>query len=93
METALEAGADDVVASDGIFEVTCAPTAFASLRERLEAAGLAFEQAQIAWLPTVEVACDAEIGAKVVRLIETLEDHDDIQKVWTNADLPDEIMA
>ncbi len=41
----------------------------------------------------MEVACDAEIGAKVVRLIEALEDHDDIQKVWTNADLPDEVMA
>lgn len=93
VEVALDAGADDVVAADGIYEVTCPPTAFASLREQLEAAGLSFEQAEIAWLPTVEVACDAETGAKVVRLIEALEDHDDIQKVWTNADLPDEVVA
>ncbi|MGA1056515.1 MAG: YebC/PmpR family DNA-binding transcriptional regulator [Phycisphaerales bacterium] len=93
MEIALDAGADDVVASDGIFEVTCAPTAFASLRERLEGAGLAFEHAEICWRPTVEVACDPELGAKVVRLIDALEDHDDIQKVWTNADLPEESVS
>ncbi len=93
METALESGADDVIASEGIFEVTCPPTEFASLRERLEAAGIAFEQAEVCWLPTVEVACDAELGAKVMKLIDALEDHDDIQKVWTNADLPDEVMG
>jgi YebC/PmpR family DNA-binding regulatory protein len=90
MEVALDAGAEDVAASDGIFEVTCAPPDFLSVRERLEAAGVPFEQAEICWLPTVQVACDAATGAKVVRLIDALEDHDDIQKVWTNADLPAE---
>ncbi|MDA0974780.1 MAG: YebC/PmpR family DNA-binding transcriptional regulator [Planctomycetota bacterium] len=92
MELALEAGADDVVEQEGIYEVSCAPTAFLAGREALEQAGLAFEQAEVVWSPTVEVSCDEETGRKVLRLVEALEDHDDIQKVWTNADLPDAVL-
>jgi YebC/PmpR family DNA-binding regulatory protein len=93
MELALEAGAEDVVASEGILEVTCEPSQFLTVREALESAGVPLEQAEICWLPTVQVACDAAAAAKVVRLIEALEDHDDIQKVWTNADLPAEVAS
>jgi len=92
MEVALDAGAEDVVAAEGILEVTCAPAQFLAVRERLEAAGIPLEQAEVSWVPLVRVSCGAEDGAKVLRLIEALEDHDDIQKVWTNADLPAEIL-
>jgi len=92
MELALDAGAEDFRAEEGLFEITCAPTEFLRVRERLEAAGVPFEQAEIVWLPASRVPCDVETAGRIVRLVDALEDHDDVQKVWTNAELPEEAM-
>ncbi|MFK7960507.1 MAG: YebC/PmpR family DNA-binding transcriptional regulator [Phycisphaerales bacterium] len=93
MDVALEHGADDVVTSEGGFEVTCEPSDFAGLREALDAAEIALASAEITMIPQTTIACDASTAAKVMRLVEALDDHDDVQKVHHNADIPDEVLA
>ena len=93
MEIALEAGAEDVAESGGAWEITCEPADFLSLREALESAGIAVDSAEITMIPANTVECDAKTAQKIMRLVDTLEDHDDVQKVYTNADIADEVMA
>lgn len=93
MEAALEAGADDVVESGGAWEVTCAPRDFHAVRDALKAAGLEPDSAEVTMLPQTTVVCDAATGAKVLRLIDAIEDHDDVQKVYHNAEIPEEAMV
>lgn len=93
MEIAVEAGADDVVLSEGAWEVTCAPTDFLPVKTALEGADVEFESAEITMIPATMVDCDAKTGAKILRLVDAIEEHDDVQKVYTNADIPEEAMA
>jgi YebC/PmpR family DNA-binding regulatory protein len=92
MELALEAGADDVTAADGAWEVICLPADLHKVRDAIVAAGIEPDSAEITMLPQTTVTCDAEAAAKVMRLIDALEDHDDAQKVYHNAEIPDEVM-
>ncbi len=92
MELALEAGADDVAAADGAWEVTCSPAELHKVRDAIVAGGVEPDSAEITMLPKTTVACDAESAAKVMRLIDELEDHDDAQKVYHNAEIPEEVM-
>ncbi len=89
MELALESGADDVVTHDGGFEVLAPAAALGSVRDALQAAGLEVDAAEIAWVPQTSVVIDAEQAEAVQRLVDALDDHDDIQKVWHNAELPE----
>jgi YebC/PmpR family DNA-binding regulatory protein len=91
MEIALEAGADDVAQADGAWEITCEPADLLSLKEAIERAGIEPDSAELTMIPGTTVACDASCAAKVMRLVEELEDHDDVQKVHHNAALPEEI--
>jgi YebC/PmpR family DNA-binding regulatory protein len=93
MEIALEAGADDVAGSGGAWEVLTAPTDFIAVREAIEAAGITPESAGITMIPATTVVCDEKMAERILRLVDSLEDHDDVQKVHTNADIPDEVMA
>jgi YebC/PmpR family DNA-binding regulatory protein len=93
MEAALEAGADDVAEADGAWEVTCAPTDLHALTKAITAAGIEPDSAQITMLPNTTIACDNNTAEKVMRLIDAIEDHDDVQKVYHNAEIPDEVMA
>ena len=93
MELALEAGADDVELTDGIWEVTCQPALFISVKEALEAASLVFESASVTMIPTTTVSCDKSTAERIIRLIDAFEDHDDVQKVYSNAEFPDEMNA
>ena len=93
MEIALEAGAEDITEDGGAFEVTCEPTDFISVREAIEAAGIEADSAELTMIPSTTVDCDATAAAKVMRLVDALEDNDDVQKVYTNADIPEEVMA
>ncbi len=93
MEVALEAGADDIVEADGFFEVTCDPADYAAVRDALEAANIEPESSSITFVPQTTVACDAATAEKVLRLIEALEDNDDVQKVYHNAEIPDEVLS
>lgn len=86
MEVALDGGAQDIRDLGGAFEVLTAPTDLAKVKEALEAASITPESAEIAWIPGVMVQVDAAAGAQVQRLIDALEEHDDVQKVFTNAE-------
>ena len=91
MMTALDAGAEDFNAEEDAFEVTTAPEDFSAVREALEAAGYEFISAEVDMVPqnTISVT-DPEDVAKVTRLIDNLEDNDDVQNVYHNGDLPEE---
>jgi len=86
-EVAVEAGAEDLSDDGDRWEVTCAP-------HDLAAAGMAPESAELAMVPstTVPVTEEGEVR-KVLRLLEALDDHDDVQNVWSNFDTPDEVLA
>lgn len=91
MEAALEAGADDVqAADDGSIEVLTSPDSYDDVVARMQAAGLAPAEAQITMRARTEVELDLETGRKVLDFLDVLEDLDDTQAVYSNADIPDE---
>ncbi|MET0209278.1 MAG: YebC/PmpR family DNA-binding transcriptional regulator [Burkholderiaceae bacterium] len=86
MDAALEAGADDVIADDeGGFEVLCDPNAFASVKEALEAAGFKADSAEVIMKPDTETEFTGEDAIKMQKLLDALENLDDVQEVYTNA--------
>ncbi|MDG5899536.1 YebC/PmpR family DNA-binding transcriptional regulator [Shewanella xiamenensis] len=93
MDAALEAGAEDVVSyDDGAIDVFTEPTAFYGVKDALDAAGFVSENAEIAMIAATKAELDAETAEKFMRLIDTLEEHDDVQEVYHNAEISDEIM-
>jgi YebC/PmpR family DNA-binding regulatory protein len=93
LEIALEAGADDVKRVDDKFEVTCDPSVFAQVGTTLESKGIKTEVSEITRIPQSTVDLDAETGRKVLKLMEKLDDHDDVQSVSSNFNIPEEAMA
>ncbi|GHC88899.1 putative transcriptional regulatory protein [Nocardiopsis terrae] len=89
----LEAGAEDVEDLGEVFEIVCEATDLVEVRTALQAAGIEYDSADSSFLPTMEVPVDAEAAKKVMRVVDVLEDSDDVQNVYTNADIPDEVMA
>ncbi len=94
MEHALELGADDVITNDdGSVDVLTAPEQFMSVKEGLQKAGFQPESAEITMLASTQIAVtDAETAEKVVNLIDMLEDLDDVQAVYANADISQELL-
>ena len=93
MELALDAGADDVEETDDGFEVTCQPDAYESLSNALQKAGIEPEESQLSLMPKDRALVqDVDTAEKVLKLMEMLDDHDDVQKVSSNFDMPDEVM-
>ena len=92
MELALESGADDVVESGGAWEITCEPVDFLAVKDAIVAGGVEPDSAEVTMIASTSVACDTATAGKVLRLIDAVEEHDDVQKVYTNADIPDEVM-
>ena len=89
MEDCMEAGADDFTVEDDVVEIMTDPTALLSVRDALEAKGYTFESAEVEYLPTTTTdVTDEEQLAKMERLLEMLEDNDDVQNVWHNGNLP-----
>ena len=94
VEAALEAGADDVVSNeDGSIDVITAPESFTDVKEAMIAAGHAPAMADIIMKPATSVDLELEDAEKVMRLVDTLEDLDDVQNVYSNADFSDEVMS
>lgn len=93
METALEAGADDVVDDGEYFAVTGPPDSFAALGEALEKAGIVSETADVTFIPKSRVMLSAEDARRMIAIIDLLEDHDDVQAAITNGDIPEEVLA
>jgi YebC/PmpR family DNA-binding regulatory protein len=91
MEAALEAGADDVVMEDdGSIEVVTSPEAYDDVKRAMNEAGLKPENSEITQRASLQVELDVESGEKVLRFLDALEDLDDTQDVFSNADIPDE---
>jgi YebC/PmpR family DNA-binding regulatory protein len=94
MEVALDAGADDVVSyDDGSIDVLTDPDQFEAVRDAMQAAGLSTEQAEVTMRAANTTALELEDAEKMVRLLETLEELDDVQNVYSNADISEEILA
>lgn len=93
LEAVLEAGAEDISNEGDVFEITTDPKDFAAVRDALDAAGIKVESSQITRIPgsTAKIEDEGE-AQKVLSLMEILEDHDDIQNVSANFDIPDEIL-
>jgi YebC/PmpR family DNA-binding regulatory protein len=90
---AADAGADDVEADGDVFQVTSATESLAAVREAIEAAGFTVESAELSMVPKTTVAVADESAAKsVMRLIDTLEDNDDVQDVYANFDIPEQVL-
>jgi len=93
MDKALEAGAQDVVEEDNIYQVETTPDDFEGVREALEADGIKFIEASVTMVPQNVVEITEESSARqILRLLESLEEHDDVQNVFSNFDISDEIM-
>ncbi len=90
MEAALEAGAEDVREDGNNFEVITAPEDLEAVREAMEDADIAFADAEITMLPQTTANLQGKEAEQMVRLMEALDDCDDVQKVYTNADIPEE---
>ncbi len=91
MEAAIDAGAEDVVTDDdGSVEVITQPDDFANVKAALDAAGLEAVQAEVTMKPANEIGLDVETGQKVLKFLDMLEDLDDTQDVYSNADIPAE---
>jgi len=94
MEAALESGADDVVTNeDGSVDVLTAPDDFVDVKDKLVKAGLEPEGADVTLRPSNWVRLNAEHAASIIELTRMLEDLDDVQKVYSNADIPDDVLA
>lgn len=93
MLAALEGGADDVQPSGDQWEVLTNPSDLAAVRTALEEAGVEIESADVTQMPSVGVPVDASSAAQVLKLVDALDDLDDVQAVYANFDISDEIMA
>ncbi len=93
-EVALEAGADDVVShDDGSLEVLTSPEAFGAVKDALDAAGFVAESAEVTFLAATKAEiADKDIAEKVMKLVDMLEDLDDVQNVYTNADISADVL-
>ena len=90
MEEALEAGAEDIQADGGILTVTTDPNDFASVLEVLQEKGFESVSAEVSMVPATYMSLEAETVRKVLKMVERLEEDDDVQNVYTNLDIPDD---
>jgi transcriptional/translational regulatory protein YebC/TACO1 len=92
LEATLDAGADDVNDLGESFEVVSEPTDLVAVRSALQAAGIDYDSAEASFVPDMQVELDESAAAKMFRLVEALEDLDDVQNVFANYDVSDEVM-
>ena len=89
----LDAGAEEVNDLGDSFEIISEPTDLVAVRTALQEAGIDYDSAEAGFLPSVTVPLDADGARKIMKLVDALEDSDDVQDVYTNADIPDEVLA
>jgi YebC/PmpR family DNA-binding regulatory protein len=92
MGIVLDAGADDMKQAGDTFEITCDPPVFGQVKEALEKNGLTPTMAEISQVPKTAREVDAEAGAKVLRLMDAIDDHDDVQNVYSDMNVTDAIL-
>ncbi len=89
-EYAIDAGADDVVTTDDVFEIYTAPEAFSDVRKYLEEKGLSFLQAELSMIPQNKITLEGEKLELFQKMLEKLDENDDVQEVYHNVELPEE---
>ncbi|MHC5082746.1 MAG: YebC/PmpR family DNA-binding transcriptional regulator [Planctomycetota bacterium] len=93
MDIALTAGAEDFENIGELYEITCEPDAYDELKKAIEDEGIAIESAELSMIPENTIAVtDADVARKILNLMEDFEDHDDVQEVYANFDIADEIL-
>ncbi|MFH1673337.1 MAG: YebC/PmpR family DNA-binding transcriptional regulator [Pseudomonadota bacterium] len=92
MELALDAGAEDIAEDDGNFEVKTSPAEFEQVKSALDEKGIKYAMAEISMIPDSSVKLEGKDAEQMLRLMDALEDNDDVQKVYSNFDIPDEVM-
>jgi transcriptional/translational regulatory protein YebC/TACO1 len=93
LETALEAGADDLSDAESHWEITTHPATFNDVKGALESGGMELASAEVTMAPTVTVPVDGAQARSVLNLVEALEDNEDVQAVYANFDIPEEVLA
>jgi transcriptional/translational regulatory protein YebC/TACO1 len=92
MEAALDAGAEDVREDGDNYEVITAPEDFSPVKEAIDAAGIAYIAAEVTMLPQNTTSLTGKEAQQMIRLMDMLDNCDDVQKVYTNADIPDDMI-
>ena len=92
LEVVLDAGAEEVNDLGDSFEIVSEATDFVAIRTAVQAAGIDYDSAEASWVPALQVELDADGARKMFRVLEALEDSDDVQNVYANYDVSDEIM-
>jgi len=92
MEVIMEAGAEDMQISDGMYEIQTAPEIFAQVRDTIEKAGIPIEDSEITMIPQNTVRPSFEEAEKLFRMMRAMEELDDVQDVYANFDLPDDVL-
>ena len=92
MELVIEVGADDMQTVEDLYEITTAVASFETVRKALEEAGVPMETAEVTRIPQNTVTVDEKKGKALLKLMDILDDHDDIQKAYSNFDIPDDVM-
>ena len=92
MEIALDAGAEDVKDEGDFFEVITEPIDFDAVKDAVDAAGIQYDVAEVTMIPQTDTKLEGKEAEQMVRFMEALDDCDDIQQFYTNADIPDEIL-
>ena len=93
MELAIDAGADDMQTVDDYYEITTAVESFESVRTTLEESSITIETSEVTRIPANMVAVDEKKGKALLKLMDILDDHEDIQKAYSNFDIPDDVMT
>ena len=93
LEVVLEAGAEEVNDLGDSFEIISEATDFVAVRKAVQDAGIDYDSAEASWVPNLQVPLDADGARKMIRVIEALEDSDDVQDVFANGDISDDVLA
>ena len=91
--SAIDAGAEDFMVDDDAVEIYCSPSAIEDIRSIMESEGVAVTNAEVTQVPTTTVAVDSGLADQTIKLLERLEDLDDVQRVSTNAEFPQDLFA
>ncbi|PPF55194.1 YebC/PmpR family DNA-binding transcriptional regulator [Clavibacter michiganensis] len=89
----LDAGAEDVTDHGEVFEIQCEPSDIVAVRQALQAAGIDYDSADVEFVPQVKVEVDLETARKVNKLVDAMEDLDDVQNIYINSDVPADVQA
>ncbi|NHA68483.1 YebC/PmpR family DNA-binding transcriptional regulator [Phycicoccus flavus] len=93
LEIVLEAGAEEINDHGEAWQVVSEASDFVAVRTALQEAGVDYDSAEAAWVPNLQVPLDADGAKKMIRVVEALEDSDDVQDVYANGDIPDDVLA